>query len=118
MGLSCAPHGSRRRQLTLIRVGPLGGRHLLRHLQRFEDAPASTLGVKVRVRSVVGGAEAASALEQREAPSLHGGDLRVYVLDEVAQMVYPLAMLVQEPLVDVRASNRFHQFVEHRSNGA
>ncbi len=74
--------------------------------------------IEVRVRTVVRGAEAASALDHFEAPGLHVGDLGVYVLYEVAKMVHALAMLVQELLVNVRASNRLHQLVEYRADVA
>jgi hypothetical protein len=35
------------------------------------------------------------ALEQPEAPRIHPRDLCVYVLNEVAEMVHPLAVLAQ-----------------------
>src|SRR5215204_551545 len=98
-------------ELALFRVGPLGVRHLRRHLDRFEDAAEVALGLEVGVTAVA----RAPALQERVALGLHVLYLRVYVLYEVAEVVQAFAVLVEELLVGVRSLDRLDQLVHHRA---
>src|SRR5215213_5532512 len=104
-------------ELALFRVGPLRVGQLSPRgkFDSLHDAADGALGIEVGVGTGTVFAEAAPALEEREAFRLHVLYLRVYVLDEVAEVVQPLAVLVEELVVGGRPLDRIDQLVHHRA---